>query len=94
MKKILTIGLACTAALAALTSCNPDLLNIQQKGVIAYEDFYKTDEDAQSALTTTYDAFIKLINDQGSNNPAWNVVTNACGDELYWGGGKKNGARR
>lgn len=92
MKKILTIGLACAAAVAALTSCNQDLLNIQQKGVIAYEDFYKTDDDAQSALTTVYDAFIKLINDQGSNNPAWNVVTNACGDELYWGGGKKNGS--
>ena len=52
MKKILTIGLACAAAVAALTSCNQDLLNIQQKGVIAYEDFYKTDDDAQSALTT------------------------------------------
>ena len=73
-------------------ACDPDLLNIQQKGVIAYEEFYKTDEDAQSALTTVYDAFIKMINDQGSNNPAWNVVVNACGDELYWGGGKKDGS--
>ena len=39
-----------------------------------------------------YDEFIALINAQGSNNPAWNVVTNAMGDELYWGGGKKNGS--
>ena len=73
-------------------ACDPDLLNIQQKGVIAYEEFYKTDEDAQSALTTVYDSFIKMINNQGSNNPAWNVVVNACGDELYWGGGKKDGS--
>ena len=90
MKKILYIGIACVVA---LTSCNQKLLDIPQKGVIAYEDFYQTDEDAQSALTAVYAQFISLLNDQGGvNNPAWNVVTNACGDELYWGGGKAAGS--
>ena len=92
MKKYIILGLSAALAVFTTTSCNQDLLNIQQKGVIAYEDFYETDEDAQSALTATYAQFIKLINDQGSNNPAWNVVINACGDELYWGGGKKDGS--
>ena len=93
MKKILYIGFACVAALATLTSCNQKLLDIPQKGVIAYEDFYQTDEDAQSALTAVYAQFISLLNDQGGiNNPGWNVVTNACGDELYWGGGKPAGS--
>ena len=92
MKKYIILGLSVALALFSTTSCNPDLLNIQQKGVIDYEDFYKTDEDAQSALTAVYHQFINMINSQGSNNPAWNVVVNACGDELYWGGGKKDGS--
>jgi len=93
MKKIITLGFACIAAFAALTSCNQNLLDIQQKGVIAYEDFYQTDEDAQSALTAVYAQFISLLNEQGGiNNPGWNVVINAPGDELYWGGGKPAGS--
>ena len=90
MKKIIIITSA--VALFSLTACDQKLLEIPQKGVVAYESFYQTDEDAQSALTAAYASFIKLINDQGSNNPAWNVVVNAMGDELYWGGGKKNGS--
>ena len=92
MKKYIIIGLSVALAVFTSTSCNQELLNIPQKGVVAYEDFYKTDEDAQAALVAAYGSFIKLINDQGSNNPAWNVVVNACGDELYWGGGKKDGS--
>ncbi|MBR3097589.1 MAG: hypothetical protein IKH17_06880, partial [Bacteroidales bacterium] len=92
MKKYIKWGVSVALALFAATSCNQDLLNIPQKGVIADENFYITDEDAQSALTAVYDEFISLINAQGSNNPAWNVVVNAPGDELYWGGGKKNGS--
>ena len=92
MKKNITFGMIGALALVSLASCNQKLLDIPQKGVVAYEDFYHTDEDAQSALTAVYHEFINLVNDQGSNNPAWNVVTNATGDELYWGGGKKNGS--
>jgi hypothetical protein len=92
MKKYIILGLSVALAVFSTTSCNPDLLNIQQKGVIAYEDFYQTDEDAESALVAAYTSFISVFSAQGSNNPAWNVVVNACGDELYWGGGKKDGS--
>ena len=92
MKKNIIFAIVGTVGLLSFAACNPDLLDIQQKGVIAYEEFYQTDEDAQSALTTVYAQFINNINAQGSNNPAWNVVVNACGDELYWGGGKKDGS--
>ena len=90
MKKMIILTSA--FALLSLTACKQELLEIPQKGVIAYESFYQTDEDAQSALVAAYASCLKLINDQGSNNPAWNVVVNAMGDELYWGGGKKNGS--
>lgn len=94
MKKNILACITCTLSLAALTSCNQDLLNIPQKGVIAYEDFYRTDEDAVSALTAVYDEFITVVSSgtNGINNPSFNVIVNAPGDELYWGGGKKNGS--
>ena len=93
MKKNIILGFSAALALFSVTSCNQDLLNIQQKGVIAYEDFYQTDDDAKSALTAVYAEFINTFNNSGGvNNPSWNVVVNACGDELYWGGGKKNGS--
>lgn len=72
-------------------SCNQDLLNIPQKGVIAYENFYKTDEDAMSALMAVYSKGREIDNASGGQNtPSWNVVTRAPGDELYWGGNSKN----
>ena len=93
MKKYIIFGLSAALAVFSATSCNQDLLNIQQKGVIAYEDFYVTDDDAKSALNAVYAEFINTFNNSGGvNNPSWNVVSNACGDELYWGGGKKNGS--
>ena len=92
MKKNIIWGITGAIALLSFVSCDQKLLDIPQKGVVAYETFYQTDEDAKSALTAVYAEFITLINDQGSNNPAWNIIVNAPGDELYWGGGKKNGS--
>ena len=89
MKKHIISGIAAALALTFLPACNQDLLNIPQKGVIAYEDFYQTDADAESALVTAYDSFIGVYSASGSNSPAYNAFFNAPGDELYWGGGKK-----
>lgn len=75
----------------AATSCNQDLLNIPQKGVVAYEDFYKTDEDAFSALMSMYSKGCEIeAAGNGQNQPSWNVISNAPGDELYWGGNGKS----
>ena len=93
MKKNIILGALGAIALISFTACNQNLLNIPQKGVVSYEDYYVTDEDAEAALTAVYAQFIAMINDQGGvNNPAWNVITNAPGDELYWGGGKPAGS--
>ena len=89
MKKYISSSIFIALALVGMTSCNEDLLNIPQKGVIAYENFYKTDDDARSAIVTTYEAMIGLFASQGQNTPSYNVYVNAPGDELYWGGSKK-----
>lgn len=90
MKKSILLSLSLAAAAFAFTSCNEDLLNIPQKGVIAYEDFYQTDEDAESALITVYHEFVGLYAKLTSNTPSYNIVFNAPGDELYWGGSNKD----
>lgn len=92
MKKNILWVITGAIALFTFSSCDQKLLDIPQKGVVAYEDFYQTDQDALSALTSVYADFITVFNITGSNNPAWNVISNAPGDELYWGGGKKNGS--
>ena len=93
MKKNIILGITGAIALLSLTACDQKLLDIPQKGVVAYEGFYTDDASAEAALTAVYAQFISVLNDQGGkNNPGWNVVTNACGDELYWGGGKKDGS--
>ena len=75
--------------MAAFTSCDQKLLDIPQKGVVAYEDFYKTDADAESALVTAYANVVKMYGKLTSNTPSYNIFFNAPGDELYWGGSKK-----
>ena len=90
MKKIYLIGIAIAAALTTLVSCNQKLLDIPQKGVVAYETFYKTDEDAASALVSTYANVVKLYGKLSGNSPSINIFNNAPGDELYWGGSNKD----
>ena len=90
MKKIIILGIACVAALSALTSCKQSLLDIPQKGVVAYETFYQTDADAESALVSLYAEYVGLYGKLTSNTPSYNVFFNAPGDELYWGGSNKD----
>ena len=90
MKKIFVFGFACATVLATLASCDQKLLDIPQKGVVAYETFYQTDEDAFSALVSTYANVVKLYGKLNGNSPSINVFNNAPGDELYWGGSNKD----
>ena len=89
MKKIIVFGLA-FAAFTTFVSCDQKLLDIPQKGVVAYETFYQTDEDAYSALVSAYANVVKLYGKLTSNTPSYNVFFNAPGDELYWGGSNKD----
>ena len=56
MKKILFSVLAVAVVFFA-ASCDESRLDIPQKGVSAYETFYKTDEDAEAALAAAYAQF-------------------------------------
>lgn len=55
MKKKIYIGIL--SATLLMTGCDVDLLNIPQEGVISEENFYKTDEDADEAITAVYNSF-------------------------------------
>ena len=85
MKKILIPILALAAA---LTSCNPDLLEIPQKGVVDIDNFYKGDEDAEAALVACYQGMIWNIGgyaDAAIYNDA-HALFNLPGDDMYAAG--------
>ncbi|MBO4844451.1 MAG: RagB/SusD family nutrient uptake outer membrane protein [Bacteroidales bacterium] len=81
MKKIF---IAITVLLAAVTftSCNQDLLNIQQKGAVGQEDFYKTDDDAIAAIAAVYAQMNSFFYN-------YKFFSNLPSDNIYCGGGSR-----
>lgn len=69
-----------------LTSCDESLLDIPQKGVISQDQFYNTDEDAESAAVTMYADFIQNLAGQDSIYNPYMVAYNLRGDDTYAAG--------
>ena len=80
------IPLICAAVLFS-TACE-DKLDIAQKGVVAYEDFYKTDDDAEAALAAAYDIMARQLaraNGESIISP-FEALYNLPGDDVYAAG--------
>ena len=85
MKKYL-IPIMCTAVLFT-TACE-DKLDIPQKSVVAYEEFYQTDDDAESALAAAYDIMAQQLaraNGESIISP-FEALYNLPGDDVYAAG--------
>lgn len=85
MKKIIYTICAITALFSS-ASCSQERLEIEQKGVTAYENFYKTDDDALSALTNAYAQFARNVTNVSSNQIPYLAIVNLCGDDMLAGG--------
>jgi hypothetical protein len=87
MKKIVYSVLA-VAALFITASCDQSRLDIPQKGVDAYETFYKTDADAEAALAAAYARFATRITGQDGSSiyTDYKAALNNCGDDMYAAG--------
>lgn len=93
MKKILfstILALAATGTMTLTASCE-DQLDIEQKGVIPTENFYKTDADAEAALVAAYEGF--MCNVMGRNHDGGpgiytplKLIVNECGDDVLAAG--------
>src|SRR5574344_455531 len=89
------IGILAFAALI-FTSCNQDLLNEDQKGVVSTESFYKTADDAESAAVAAYRAGQYCYNMGSGFAVAWCIapplliLENAPSDDIYYGSGNKD----
>ena len=70
MKKIF-IALTVVFAALFLTGCEK-MLDIQKKGVISMEDFYQTDEDAESALVNAYYQGGRWLSNTMGTAAGWN----------------------
>lgn len=86
---ILALSLLCAA------SCSQKWLEIPQKGVISIEDFYQTEEDAESAAVNVYNAGTYCWNLGAGFQafviaPVYFTLTNAPSDDMYFGSGHKD----
>ena len=86
MKKIFSSVLA-IAALMLAASCEKNL-DIPQKGVTTYDNFYQTEADAVSALTAAYARFATRITGQDGSSiyTDYKAALNNCGDDMYAAG--------
>lgn len=76
------IILLAAAALVTLSSCNK-LLDIPQRGVLNFDTFYQTDEDAESAIASCY---LKMRDLEFNYLLGKNMLT----DDFWAGGGGRN----
>lgn len=81
--------LLCIGALV-FTGCDQDLLDIEQKGVTSMDNFYKTDDDALSALTVVYydthQNFVSIPAINGYNYGPYFGLTNYQADDIFLAG--------
>lgn len=90
MKKIF---FALVIAALALTGCE-SRLNIDQKGVIGQENFYQTEADAQSALTSAYYMAGRWFSNSMQTTAGWNDCPWLCiweyaSDDMFVAGENK-----
>ena len=88
MKRIYTLFTVIALGLLSV-SCSEDLLEIPQKGVITVDNFYQTDEDAESALVAMYKQYaedIMMTEYAAGNYIPWYACFNVCGDDFLAGG--------
>ena len=84
MKKIIIPILAVFALVAV--SCEK-MLDIPQKGVVAYDTFYASDDDALAALADMYANYIQNVaGTEGIDNPE-QVILNYSSDDILAAGG-------
>ena len=74
---LLCLTMAVTGVLA--TSCN-DMLDIPQHGSTSFDTFYKTDEEAEEAITAVYSKCANIYFDS-------NFIKNLLSDDYWCGGG-------
>lgn len=88
MKKFIFPLLAC--ALLVANSCE-SMLDIPQKGVVSYENFYASDEDAAAALASMYANYIgNVASTEGIDNPEQVMLNYAADDIMAAGGNPKD----
>ncbi len=87
MKKILS-SILVVAAIFAVSSCEKNL-DIQQKGVVSEEDFYKSDADAEALLANMYASCFGgdgIAGSEGIYNPQL-MLFNYSSDDILAAGG-------
>lgn len=92
MKKnnFLMLLAAASALMVTTTACDEDKLEVEQKGKTPIEEFYKTEDDAESALVgvyaDTYNNFAFESEYTGWNYSPYLALINFLGDDIFLAG--------
>lgn len=87
MKKIFLLAAICSSV--AFTSCS-DRLDIEQKATSSTDNFYKTDADAESAVTAMYARYQSTVASSSWDHGIWNALImglNYSSDDVFAAGG-------
>lgn len=85
MKRNILTVLFAAAVLFLAASCESKL-DIPQHSVVAIDDFYQTDVEAEEAIVAAYYQF-KTVHSGGTSSAAW--LLNFLGDDFWTGGGSR-----
>ena len=85
MKRNILTVLFAAAVLFLAGSCESKL-DIPQHSVVAIDDFYQTDVEAEEAIVAAYYQF-KTVHSGGTSSAAW--LLNFLGDDFWTGGGSR-----
>ena len=83
MKKFILPILACLAV--GVTSCE-SMLDIPQKGVVSYDDYYANDDDAYAALVNMYKQYINNVAATEGIDVPEQVLINYAADDILAAG--------
>ena len=83
MKKFILPILACLAV--GVTSCE-SMLDIPQKGVVSYDDYYANDDDAYAALVNMYKQYINNVAATEGIDVPEQVLLNYAADDILAAG--------
>lgn len=73
-------------AVALLSACSEDRLEIDQKGVISMDSFYKTEADAENALMDVYGDLAQNIGGNDGIYVPYTMIFNLMGDDVLAAG--------
>ncbi len=81
MKRFIILLSILSILIFSLDSCE-NMLDVQQKGVVGVDEFYKTDTDCEEAMANLYSSWLSI-------SAKWSFLLDMLSDDCWTGGGAR-----